>query len=343
MRDAWVNLALLVVVLAELATGFVGLTNGAIGLRWLLWLHGIGGYAILVLLRWKGAIIRHAWVRHKPLDLPRGAAAALVVLLLTTLATGLIWTFSGRLLVAGSSVLTIHTALGIAMLPLLVWHAVWQRAVLQARALRARRAFLRLAGSGLAGLALWQGAGALSGVLAWPGSRRRFTGSYEVESPSGAFPTVSWLFDDPPPVDPATWRLVVDGAVDRPLSLGYAELLELDPTVLTATLDCTGGWFSTQVWEGVSVGYLLALARVRPGARSVTVTAVSGYSRRFALDVAASFILATKVAGIALPHGHGFPVRLVAPDHRGFEWVKWVSQLRVSESSELWQPPVPLR
>ena len=70
---------------------------------------------------------------------------------------------------------------------------------------------------------------------------------------------------------------------------------------------------------------------------------VTGYDRRFALDVADGLLLATAVAGAPLTHAHGAPARLVAPGRRGFEWVKWVTRIEVLESSHRWQPPLPLQ
>ncbi len=40
--------------------------------------------------------------------------------------------------------------------------------------------------------------------------------------------------------------------------------------------------------------------------------------------------LATGVGGVDLPPGNGAPCRLVMPDRRGLDWVKWVSEIRVS-------------
>jgi len=87
---------------------------------------------------------------------------------------------------------------------------------------------------------------------------------------------------------------------------------------------------------------LLAMAQPRPGWRSIEVESVTGYSRRFSAAEAETALLALAVAGHDLTHGHGSPLRLVVPDHRGFDWVKWVRRVRVHESSELWQPPLPL-
>ena len=45
--------------------------------------------------------------------------------------------------------------------------------------------------------------------------------------------------------------------------------------------------------------------------------------------MARGFLLATHVGDAPLAHGHGAPARLVAPDRRGFQWVKWVTQIEL--------------
>jgi DMSO/TMAO reductase YedYZ molybdopterin-dependent catalytic subunit len=56
---------------------------------------------------------------------------------------------------------------------------------------------------------------------------------------------------------------------------------------------------------------------------------VTGYRWSFPIDEAREFLLATHVAGDRLSHGHGFPLRLVAPERRGFQWVKWVTRIEI--------------
>jgi DMSO/TMAO reductase YedYZ molybdopterin-dependent catalytic subunit len=119
--------------------------------------------------------------------------------------------------------------------------------------------------------------------------------------------------------------------------------VEVIDAPLAALIDCTGGWYSTQRWSGVPLTHLLDLAGTKPGARSIIVQGVTGYQRAFDLQAARTFLLATHVAGQSLEHGHGFPLRLVAPGHRGFDWVKWVTSIEVSETSYIVQPPVPLQ
>ncbi len=343
MRFPWANTILLVLLIAQLLTGFIGLISGAENFRWALWLHGIGGYAVAVLLVWKGAIVFHAWKRRRRPALPRLSFIVLTLLTLAILATGWLWIVAGRTYLWGFSLMTIHAVLAIALLALLAWHTLYMRFVFRIPSAVNRRAFLRLVGSSLSGLLLWRFAEWGAHRLGLPGARRRFTGSYETGSFAGVFPAVTWLFDDPPPLDIGQWQLVVEGLVDRPLTLTYAQLESLARDRMTAALDCTGGWYSIQEWQGVSVARLLDRAGAQVGARSVTFEAVSGYGRRFSVAQARGYVLATRVAGQPLSHAHGFPLRLVAADHRGFDWVKWVTHIRVNESSEMWQPPVPLQ
>ena len=229
------------------------------------------------------------------------------------------------------------------LVALLAWHTLARRFVLRVPRARDRRAFLRLAAVSLGGLVLWQTGRTGKALLALPAAFRRFTGSYETGSATGVFPVVAWLLDAPDPVDAAAWRLVVGGAVQQPAALTYAQVLAAPASTLTAVIDCTGGWYSQQVWSGISLGALLDLAGPLPDAQSVTVQSVTGYARRFPLAEARAFVLATHVAGQPIGHGHGYPLRLVAPGHRGYDWVKWVDRIQVNATSALLQPPLPLQ
>jgi DMSO/TMAO reductase YedYZ molybdopterin-dependent catalytic subunit len=224
-----------------------------------------------------------------------------------------------------------------------VWHILARRFVFRIPAARNRRAFLRLGGISLGGLILWRIDRPIQAVLEWPGTARRFTGSYETGSFTGIFPQVSWLFDFPQPIDREGWRLAIEGAVAQPLTFTYAELASMATTSLEATLDCTGGWYTHQEWRGIPLAGLIDRAGLQPTARSVTVEAVSGYRRRVSLEEIHACLLATHVAGQPLNHGHGAPLRLVVPGQRGFAWVKWVTRIQVNETSAYWQSPLPLQ
>jgi DMSO/TMAO reductase YedYZ molybdopterin-dependent catalytic subunit len=141
------------------------------------------------------------------------------------------------------------------------------------------------------------------------------------------------MFDSVPTIDTASWTLSAPGR-----AWTYDELLAFDDR-LTATLDCTGGFYSTQDWAGARLDRLIQGA----GGESIRVVSHTGYDRRYPLANASRLLLATRIGGRPLDPGHGFPVRLVAADERGFWWVKWVTRIEVDDVPHWWQPPFPLQ
>ncbi|WP_374687245.1 molybdopterin-dependent oxidoreductase [Promineifilum sp.] len=353
MKLPWVNLLLLFLLLAQAITGYFGFTNGREAAAWLLWLHGIIAYALILLVFLKANIILDAWRRKKRWTGRRVGFLVTLALLGLTLLLGLLWTFNGPLYLGGFSLVSLHIYVAVPLMLLMLWHAWHMRFIRRVEGATGRRLFLGgLAATG-AGLLLWLIVGRAKAWAGLAGAARRFTGSYETGSFGGDFPVVSWIADRPPPVDVTAWRLRVEGAVERPLSLSYADLTQGPQRELVAALDCTGGWYSVQRWQGVRVGELLAQAGLSDQAASVTFVSVSGYRRRFALPAAQGYLLALGVipgsepdqpgAFQPLSHGHGAPARLVAPGERGMEWVKWVTIIRVNESGPYVQSPLPLQ
>jgi DMSO/TMAO reductase YedYZ molybdopterin-dependent catalytic subunit len=114
-----------------------------------------------------------------------------------------------------------------------------------------------------------------------------------------------------------------------PRDFAYDELIAAGEDVLEATLDCTGGFYSTQYWRGISIGQLLDTVGVQNDARYVSFISVTSYRWSLPLEEARLTLLATHVGEEPLSHEHGFPLRLVAPGRRGFEWVKWITRIEV--------------
>ena len=341
MKFPWANTLLLVLIVAELASGFFGLVSGSSDKAILIQTHRVAGYGIIAVLIWKARNIRFS-LRWRRAAVPRGASLALLGTLAVTMALGLAWSFAGPFAFAWFSGLSWHIYVGAVMVPVLAWHSVYHTQGFPISFWADRRSFLRLTGLAVAGLVLWQTGELAARLGRLSGADRRFTGSYQApRRTAGAFPVVSWLNDRPAPIDPARWRLAIRGSVERELMLNYDDLTS--EAEIMATIDCTGGWYSTQVWRGQPVAELLELAGPSARAASVTFTSSTGYYRRFSLDEARRYLLATHVGGARLSHGHGAPLRLVAPGKRGFEWVKWVERIEVNESPKWLQPPLPLQ
>ena len=339
MRFPWANSLLLLFLGIELVSGFFGLISGSQDRAIYIQAHRVAGYGILAVLVWKSVNVLLSWQRPRTGPV-RYASLLLALLLVVTLVLGMAWSVLGPYRWWLFSGVSWHIYTGVAIVPLLVWHSWHTTRRAPIGFWVERRQFLRAAGLAAAGFVAWQlteGAVRAAGLT---GQSRRFTGSYEAGSFSGNdFPRVSWLNDDPARIEPAAWTLEVYGAAQRRLTLTAADLSEDGHVV--ATLDCTGGWHSTQEWRGAPLADVLDTAAPDESARSVVVRSVTGYNRRFSLSDARGFLLATSVGGEPLSHGHGAPLRLVAPGHRGFEWVKWVTEIEISEAPAWWQLPLP--
>jgi DMSO/TMAO reductase YedYZ molybdopterin-dependent catalytic subunit len=247
-----------------------------------------------------------------------------LALVLAVLLSGIAWSTAGSISAGGYTLLFWHGSLGVVLAVLVLAHARVRAKPVRRRDLADRRQLLTAAAVGAGALTAWR----LQSALDVPGAKRRFTGSYDA---GDDFPATSWVADRPRPLT-AGYRLTVAGRVRDPLALTAAELDRGD--LLTATLDCTGGFYTTQAWRGTALGRLLDAAGVEPGARHVRVISHTGYRWSFSLADARRLLLATHVGGEPLSHGHGAPCRLVAPGRRGFQWVKWVERIEVHEDPD---------
>jgi hypothetical protein len=316
------NLLLTVLLVGLVATGFVGWIWPVDAVWPTYSLHRALGVALVLASGWKYGIARASLARRVPRAdcsiLPGGLLA------LATLATALLglgWTLGLLSFDAfwGYSPLNVHVFVGVGLLVPLLAHAAlrWERGPPTSR-LVGRRSVLRLGGIGAAALA--------AAWLVGPSGARRFTGSKHAGSFSGnAYPSTIWFLDAVPRLDPATWLMTVGGA-----EVTYQQLTTAFPLrELTAVLDCTGGWWSEQRWQGVSLGDLLDAAGVGAGSHA-TVVSVTGHAWRFPLDELRGAIVATHVGGEVLTPEHGFPARLAIPGRRGFQWVKWVDRIDIA-------------
>jgi DMSO/TMAO reductase YedYZ molybdopterin-dependent catalytic subunit len=321
----------------------LGLT-GLYGLVWpfpstLFEIHRIAGWALIVLIPWKGAIalrsLGRGWRRRFDRNLMIFVSILLTIATVIVLILVLMWTWQigpyyvwiGPYAYSG---IGWHWGIALGLAPVFLLH-IWQRWPRPKRVdFTGRRQALRLMGFGAAALASWGIAETLAKSIENTGARRRFTGSREDGSFAGnAHPVTTAPDQGKVRLDPETWQLRLTGAVRGPLTITYADILSLSTSELTATLDCTGGWYTVQTWRGVRLVDLLSQAGIRPEATGVLLRGVANYTAPFTLPQAKEILLATHVGGEVLNHVHGFPVRAVVPSRRGWHWVKWLTEVEM--------------
>ncbi len=152
--------------------------------------------------------------------------------------------------------------------------------------------------------------------------------------------------------DASTWRLTVDGEVERPLSLSLSELKAMPRASATCVLQCAGngrafhrpvvpgvqwkyGAVGNANWTGVRVRDVLEKAGLKAGARHLHTFGtdkppekVPPFHRSLELEkIREDGLVAFEMNGAPLPQLHGGPARLVVPGWAGDHWMKWLDRL----------------
>ncbi len=138
-------------------------------------------------------------------------------------------------------------------------------------------------------------------------------------------------------IDKDSYILTVDGLVDHPLQLTYADLQAYPQVSQLMDLNCVEGWKFTAKWTGPALNAIFADAGVQSGAKIVifyTTDAVEGYSS-LDLDyvINNNIIIALKNNDITLPPDRGFPFQVVAMSKFGYKWAKWVTRIELSDNT----------
>jgi DMSO/TMAO reductase YedYZ molybdopterin-dependent catalytic subunit len=136
-----------------------------------------------------------------------------------------------------------------------------------------------------------------------------------------------------PDLDPARWRLRIDGLVERPAELSLADLRALPRAEQVSTFHCVTGWTVDDVhWAGVRFRDLLAHVKPLPAAHSIRfVSAEVPYVDSLTIDQALlpDSMLAYEMQRQPLSRPHGAPARVVIPRMYGYKGVKWLQRMEL--------------
>jgi DMSO/TMAO reductase YedYZ molybdopterin-dependent catalytic subunit len=175
------------------------------------------------------------------------------------------------------------------------------------------------------------------------GKREPLTAEEAKRVPPGQFATdrFSTLHHESPGEMPTSrdienWKLIIDGEVEKPVTLTLAELKKLPQATITADFHCVTSWTRLDnKWHGVKVKDVLALAK--PKGKFVTQTAFSGHttSTPIADLLDDNVLIAWEQEGKPLTQDHGAPIRIILPKKYAYKGVKWLTKLTVTAEEEL--------
>lgn len=157
-----------------------------------------------------------------------------------------------------------------------------------------------------------------------------------------------------PKVDLDSYRLTVDGMVNKRQSLTMDDIGRRPRSEVTATLECSGnglgpgfmGAIGNARWAGTPLNQLLKDCGAKADAVEIAFWGADQgkekirgeeYEQHFAralpLEIALQdgVILAYELNGDALPETHGAPLRLIVPGWYGVAWVKWLTRIEVRD------------
>ncbi|KAH7383204.1 Oxidoreductase, molybdopterin-binding domain-containing protein [Pyrenochaeta sp. MPI-SDFR-AT-0127] len=156
-------------------------------------------------------------------------------------------------------------------------------------------------------------------------------------------------------VDYSKYQLIIDGLVERPLTLSLEQLKQLPQTSVTAFHECYGSPLKPPVealwrignvrWTGVQLSYLLSLVGVLPKNErrfiwsegldrgSFAGVTADRYQKDFpiAKAIQPEVLVAYEMNGEPLTKERGGPARLVVPGYFGTNSTKWLSRLSVQD------------
>ncbi len=134
-----------------------------------------------------------------------------------------------------------------------------------------------------------------------------------------------------PVVSTDAWSLTIDGLVDHPFRLTWADFQSLPRVRVFADFHCVTRWSRLgNLWDGVAASEIARRAGLRSEARfAIARGSDDGWTTNLPLSdfLAADALFADLHDGRLLTPDHGGPVRLVVPHLYAWKSAKWVKSL----------------
>ncbi len=132
-----------------------------------------------------------------------------------------------------------------------------------------------------------------------------------------------------PPIDQATYRLKVNGLVEKPQNIALGDLRKLNHETQSSRMKCVQCWSSRTSWGGFRAGSLFDVVKPKKTAKAVRVDCADKWYEYFTLEDLLSnrVLFALEMAGKPLEDRHGAPLRLIDPKRYGYKSAKLITSI----------------
>jgi DMSO/TMAO reductase YedYZ molybdopterin-dependent catalytic subunit len=138
-------------------------------------------------------------------------------------------------------------------------------------------------------------------------------------------------------VDIEDYTLKVSGLVAEPAEYTYDDVVDgYDRYEKVVRLDCVEGWSATILWEGMLVRELIEDSQALDTATVVIFHAYDGYTTSFPVEYLTDndILMAYRMNDVTIPPERGFPFQLVAESKWGYKWIKWITEIELSDDTD---------
>jgi DMSO/TMAO reductase YedYZ molybdopterin-dependent catalytic subunit len=136
-------------------------------------------------------------------------------------------------------------------------------------------------------------------------------------------------------IDRNTFILKITGLVNKTINFTYNETINnFQNYKKVITLHCVEGWSVKILWDGILVEDLIAKSDPLDDVNTIIFHAYDGYTTSLPLDyiIDNKILLAFNMNNVTLPPERGWPFQLVAESKWGYKWIKWVTEIELSNN-----------
>ena len=158
---------------------------------------------------------------------------------------------------------------------------------------------------------------------------------YNGEDLSSVYDFIENSIKGPQYIDIENYTLKITGLVKNPKTYIYDKVIDDFQNYKKAiTLYCVEGWSVKILWDGILVNDLILESEPFENANTLIFHAYDGYTTSLPIEYVDdnNILLAYKINNVTLPPERGWPFQLVAENKWGYKWIKWVTEIEISDN-----------